>query len=413
MKTNSPDSIIPTWFPVRGQDIVLFLTLLCVICATAVIDKNHIYWNNPKSALLDNLREIAPLGLMAVGVTVVIIGGGIDLSVASTGTFATMVALSVMKFLAPDDFCVTDSVSPVVYIAGFLAAIFTGFSVGTLHAWMITSLQIPPFIATLGTLVGLRSFARALSKLITKTYNGSASSRFEINDPLFQFLFDNIYVSILVFLSVAFIVWFYMAKTVVGRHVYALGGNEAAARLSGIRTENIKWFMYCISSILASMGGFFYTVNSFAINTETLAAGKELNAIAAAVVGGCSLQGGLGTILGTVLGVFFLQAVVDSVAKIVKTDSATYEGLIVGVVVVLAVTIGQLRQHGFTGRQFFGGMLGWVTIPVLALFIALMTTVASGKGIVGIGLGCLSGVLFVVIKLLESRSPKASSPNAS
>ncbi len=102
-----------------------------------------------------------------------------------------------------------------------------------------------------------------------------------------------------------------LSRTVVGRHVYALGGNEEAARLSGIRTERVKWLAYCIGAITASIAGILYIGDQTAAVPLNLGQGYELNAIAAAVVGGCSLPGGVGTIWGTVLGVLFLQVVID------------------------------------------------------------------------------------------------------
>jgi ribose/xylose/arabinose/galactoside ABC-type transport system permease subunit len=389
--------------PFRGQDWALLLSIGVVLLCTALLDPNHVYYYKPSQSLWDNLRSIAPLGMMAVGVTVVIVGGGIDLSVASTATFSAMVAVTVMQLLAGDTFSDGDTQQPAwIIVAGCAAAILTGLMIGTAHAWMVTALQIPPFIATLGTLVGLRSFARALCNTLTKAYKGAPSSQFNIDDPFFSFLYDNVMVSLLVFLAFSAVVWFLMSRTITGRHVYALGGNEQAARLSGIRTQNVKWFMYCVSSALSAVAGIFYVAFATNINTETLAGGKELNAIAAAVVGGCSLQGGLGTILGAILGTLFLQAVVDAVYRIVKTDSATYEGLIVGIVVVLAVTLGQLRQSGGKQQELLGGWLGVCAIPVLSASAATLVgmTVSPASGAIA---GVTCAFLLVALKIVEIR----------
>jgi len=345
--------------------------------------------------------------MMAVGVTVVIIGGGIDLSVASTATFSAMAAVTVMQLLAGATFSDGDTVQPAwITAAGCGAAILTGLMIGTAHAWMVTALQIPPFIATLGTLVGLRSFARALCNTLTKAYKGAPSSQFNIDDPFFSFLYDNVLIAARwrrgFWVAVGLVVWFLMSRTITGRHVYALGGNEQATRLSGVRTQNVKWFMYCVSSMLSAVAGIFYVAFATNINTETLAGGKELNAIAAAVVGGCSLQGGLGTILGTILGTLFLQAVVDAVYRIVKTDSATYEGLIVGIVVVLAVTLGQLRQSSGKQQELLGGWLGICAIPVLSASAATLVgmTASPGSGAAA-GITCL--LLLIALKVVEMR----------
>ena len=161
--------------------------------------------------------------------------------------------------------------------------------------------------------------------------------------------------------------WLLLSRTVIGRHIYALGGNEQAARLSGIRTDRLKWLAYCLGTLTASIAGILYIGEQSVADPQTLGRGYELNAIAAAVVGGCSLQGGLGTIPGIFLGALFLRSVIDGVAKIIKTGADVYEGLIVGVLVVVAVAFNQLRQAGSRGKLFFPGALGIVMIGTLSL----------------------------------------------
>ena len=136
-----------------------------------------------------------------------------------------------------------------------------------------------------------------------------------------------------------------MNHTVIGRHLYAMGGNEQAARLSGIRTDRLKWLAYCIGAMTAALAGVLYTAEVGQADPFTEGSGYELNAIAASVVGGCSLQGGIGTIPGVMLGVLFLRVVIDSVAKLVGSGADDYEGIIVGFLVVLAVTFNELRQR--------------------------------------------------------------------
>src|SRR5205085_8003894 len=137
--------------------------------------------------------------------------------------------------------------------------------------------------------------------------------------------------------------------------------------LSGIKTERLKWLAYCIGAVLSSVAGILYTCDQAVADPQNLGIGYELNAIAAAVVGGCSLQGGIGTIPGTVLGVLFLRTVIDGIAKIIKTGADVYEGMIVGGVVVVAVALTQFREASKRGKRFFAGSLGIVTIFNLAL----------------------------------------------
>jgi hypothetical protein len=132
--------------------------------------------------------------------------------------------------------------------------------------------------------------------------------------------------------------------------------------------------------------------------------GYELNAIAAAVVGGCSLQGGIGTVPGIIFGVVFLRVVIDSVAKLIKSGSDIYEGMIVGIVVVIAVTFSQVRQIRASGRELFPGMLGIIAIPTLAgsIGVIMAMTTANVPYLKGLDVWIGLGVAFVVLLALTS-----------
>jgi len=159
---------------------------------------------------------------------------------------------------------------------------------------------------------------------------------------------------------------------VVGRHLYALGGNEQATRLSGIRTDRLKWLAYCIGSMTAAIAGILYTCYVGTSEPTRDGAGYELNAIAASVVGGCSLTGGAGSIAGIVLGSAFLKVVIDSVAKSFESRPDLVEGLVVGVLVVLAVAFNELRGRGLR-KQLFPGSLGVLNVLILTLLAGLIT----------------------------------------
>jgi ribose/xylose/arabinose/galactoside ABC-type transport system permease subunit len=304
-------------------------------------------------------------------------------------------------------------VGPWVAGAGVLAAIISGFLIGTLHAWLITSVRLPPFVATLATLVGLRSFARAYCGYITaRILRGSGNTEINVYDPYFKFMRDEVWIVFVpMFLVLAAFTFILLNYTVLGRHLYALGGNEQAARLSGIRTDAVKWFAYCFSAITASIAGVFYMADQSVASPVNQGVGYELNAIAAAVVGGCSLQGGIGTVPGVILGVVFLRVVIDSVAKLIKSGSDIYEGMIVGVVVVIAVTFSQLRELRASGGELFPGKQSFIAIPTLAGMVGLisaMTTanVAYLKGWdLAIGAGAALATLLVLsaVKLVEMR----------
>jgi ribose/xylose/arabinose/galactoside ABC-type transport system permease subunit len=196
-------------------------------------------------------------------------------------------------------------------------------------------------------------------------------------------------------------VWVFLSLTVTGRHLHALGGNEQAARLSGVRTDRLKWLAYSMAAVLSSIAGILYIGDQSVADPQTLGRGYELNAIAAAVVGGCSLQGGVGTIPGVVMGALFLRVIVDGVAKLIKTGADVYEGLIVGAVVVLAVALTQFRQAARRGAALFSGGLGVAAILGLVLFSGMLTWVlAESETVSGGQTGTVAGI--VVLALLSA-----------
>jgi ribose/xylose/arabinose/galactoside ABC-type transport system permease subunit len=148
-------------------------------------------------------------------------------------------------------------------------------------------------------------------------------------------------VSVPLFLVTALIIHIMMSRTVLGRHIYALGGNEAAARLSGLRPDRLKMVVYGLAGFLSALGGLLFTGRS-GQGQATMGVSYELFAITAAVVGGCSLTGGLGTIRGTVLGLILIQCVIKGTGQVVeRIDSTQVEGLVLGLVVILAVAFNQ------------------------------------------------------------------------
>jgi ribose/xylose/arabinose/galactoside ABC-type transport system permease subunit len=392
----------------RTSEWALLLSILVVIGSTAALDRSHAYVRFPGRVLNDNCRRLAPLGILALGATVVIIAGGIDLSLGSVAALSGTLCGSLMLALGGERFDTEEGVGPAVLAIAIGSSLLLGLMIGTLHTWMITALELPPFIVTLGSLVGLRSFARALCYYMTGRFRDSSSEDLPFSDPLFDVLKDDVWISMLLMILLAAATWLVLSRTVLGRHIYALGGNEQAARLSGIRTENVKWFAYSFSAVCASLAGVFYIAEAGA-KPSTQAGGYELTAIAAAVVGGCSLQGGIGTVQGTILGAIFLRAVVDAVARIIKTSSDIYEGLIVGIVVVLAVTFAQLRQFQRSGRQLFPGLLGLAAIPCLAVACGAVALITIGGG-AGTASGLAALAMLVIWKAAERRAARSPLP---
>ena len=386
----------------RSSEWALGLAILCAVVITTLIDANHSYWFRPLESIRDIARNTALLGIFALGATVVIIAGGIDLSAGSMIALSGTVCATTMLALAPAQMMGFKPVGPAVVAAATAASLLAGFIVGTLHAWLITSIRLPPFIATLATLVGLRRFARALCESSTATLTPTKNALINVSDPFFKTVRENVWIPVAVFLALAVVTWLILTRTVLGRHIQALGGNEQAARLAGIRTDNVKWFAYCYGAMTAALAGLFYVANESVAAPVNQGRGHELNAIAAAVVGGCSLAGGVGTVPGTVLGAIFLRVVIDAVSKIIKTGADVYEGLIVGIVVVIAVTFGQIGQMTRGGRLLLPGALGLCAIPTLAILCGAVVSMTAGRT-AGVASGAAAIALLAALRAWETR----------
>ncbi len=362
------------------KDWGLLVAIGMVIGLALLADPQRTYWVNPQESAVDIVRQVTMLGLFAMGSALVIIAGGIDLSSGSVIAFSGTICATLMLVLAPEamESPRDPQVSLAVMAAAIAGTIVVGFLVGSLHAWLITVVGLPPFVATLASLVGLRSLARAIIPQVTEAITGRASNQIQIFDSRFRYLANSVWIPFVVFVVLAIVLSFLLGRTVIGRHLYALGGNEEAARLSGIRTDRLKWLAYSISAMLSSVAGIFFIGEQSVADPQVLGMGYELNAIAAAVVGGCSLQGGVGTIPGTVLGCVFLRTVMDGIAKVIKRGADVYEGCIVGILVVLAVAMSQFRQTSGQRREMLPDALGWVMIPTLALLGGAISTFLIG-----------------------------------
>jgi ribose/xylose/arabinose/galactoside ABC-type transport system permease subunit len=397
--------------PFNHSESGLLLAIIVVVLLTTVVDSQHVYWHRPKDSLQDILRQTAMLGIFSLGSAIVIIAGGIDLSTGSMIAFSGTICATLMLLLQPESFDpkIATPLGTGTVVWGILGTLTVGLLVGSFHAWLITVINLPPFVATLATLVGLRSLARAMIENVTKqVYGGAGSTQIQIADAQFLKMTASVPLRVTVFLVVAALAWLLLSRTVTGRHLYAMGGNENAARLSGIRTDSLKWFAYCLSAVLSSIAGILFIGEQATADPQTLGQGYELFAIAAAVVGGCSLKGGVGTIPGTVLGALFLRTVIDGVAKMIKSNAEVYEGLIVGAVVVVAVAFNQFREAGRRGQRIFGGPLGLVTIINLTLLTGVLAAIfgqlmAMNPKTLGLVAGSIALVLILLVRFLEGR----------
>ncbi len=320
-----------TWWKgvFRLQETGLFLGVAAVLGVIYLSSARDSFYS-PYS-LQDMLHQIALFGVLSLGAAIVIIAGGIDLSVGSVVALSSVVAARLMRDWLPALWPGGSPPQPALVGVTLVITLSAGFLIGVFHAFLINQIRLPPFIATLATLAGLRSVARLIS----------LSQPIGITSALFVKLGNDTTVTVTIFTVLAIILSVIMGTTVLGRHLYALGGNEAAARLSGLRVPRLKVIAYGLSGLAAALGGILFA-GSTGQGDGNLGIGYELWAITAAVVGGCSLSGGAGSIRGTVLGLVLVQIVIKGTGQFKWGVSSTeVEGLVLGTVVVLAVAFNQ------------------------------------------------------------------------
>ena len=386
-------------------ELSLLSAVLAVVGLTILLDPSRAYLDKPVYNAQEILRQTSLLGILALGAAVVIIAGGIDLSAGSVIAFSGTVCASLIFWLAPmaGRAPKTDSLAGWILPVAFAGTLLVAFLIGSLHTWLITVVKLPPFVATLASLVGLRSLGRVLIQDVTNAITGTRNTKIYIADKFFRDLGQVWWIPLAVFILLSLGTGVFLGRTITGRHLYAMGGNETAARLSGIRTERLKWLAYCFSSMTAAIAGILFTSYVGAANPESMGQGYELNAIAAAVVGGCSLQGGIGTVSGVMLGALFLRTVIDSVAKTMKQNPDEFQGLIVGVLVVLAVALNEFRGQRGVRRQLLPGGLGavtWLNLTVLAGVIVSVSR-STNKLISGIVAAAVVGLLLAGLALWQ------------
>ncbi|MFY9983304.1 MAG: ABC transporter permease [Chthoniobacterales bacterium] len=281
--------------------------------------------------LFNILRQVSIYGLLAVGMTFVILTAGIDLSIGSLVAFAGLVAAAVSKGGLSNRFTVGAgevAASNPWYLAA-LAAIAVGVIGGWVQGFAITRLKVPPFVVTLGGMSAFRGGALLFAA-------GGPISGFE---PNFVWMgqgkiFDQIPVPVVIFLAFAILAHIVLRYTRYGRQVYAVGGNPEAARLSGLNVRAVTTSVYVIMGFFAGLGAF---VLSARLNSAEAVAGTgyELTVIASVVIGGTSLFGGLGTIFGTVIGTILIGVLLNGL--VLMDVSAYIQQIIIGIIIVLAV----------------------------------------------------------------------------
>lgn len=302
----------------REAGIALVLLAICAFLALST----------PYFLTIDNLaivaRQVSLIAIIAIGMTFVILLGGIDLSVGSVVALASVVVGYVMvNWQLP-------------LAVGILAGLLVGMLVGALNGLLTIKTRVPPFIITLG----MMGVARGAALVITKgsTISGLPEAYLVIG----QGYLLGVPIPVLIVLVLAVMAHIFLSRTTMGRHIYFIGSNEEAALLSGIQVDRIKVIIFTLCSTLAA---FEAAIETSRMSTAQPAAGigYELSAIGAVIIGGASLLGGSGTILGTILGAALLGILTNGL--ILLGVSAYWQQVFSGAIIVLAVTLDTWRRN--------------------------------------------------------------------
>jgi ribose transport system permease protein len=274
-------------------------------------------------------QQAAVNTVLAAGMTFVILTGGIDLSVGSILAVSAMAALIVSNSAG---------------MLGIPAALITGLIFGLINGGLIAAIKLPPFIVTLGSLTAVRGVARLLGN-DTTVFNPNLPFA-AIGNGGFSIPGTGFVISWLIVIALVVIVasWFILRRTVLGVHIYAVGGNADAARLSGIKVWQVLLFVYGASGLLSGLGGVMQSARLYAANGLQLGTSYELDAIAAVILGGTSFVGGVGSIVGTLIGALIIAVLANGL--ILTGVSDVWQFIIKGLVIIGAVALDRYRSSG-------------------------------------------------------------------
>jgi len=312
------------WLGHAFRQYGILIGFLCVIVAISILEPSFFTTHN----LTNVLRQTSIIGIMAVGMTFVILTAGIDLSVGSVLALTGIVCASLEQ-----------RGLPVVVVV--LLTLLLGALIGTINGIVITKGKVTPFVVTLG----MMRIARGSAHILLEELTGSQQpiSRF---GSAFRFLgtgeLFNVPVPIIVFGLSVLIAAAVLRHTTLGRYTYAVGGNEEAVKLSGINVDFYKASAYTICGLTAALGSVVLTARLDA--AEPIAgAGYELDVIAAVVIGGTSLMGGRGGVWGTLIGALLIGTINNGMNLLMI--SSYYQLVVKGIIIVAAVLLDRLREE--------------------------------------------------------------------
>ena len=304
----------------ENQNLGTIVALIILIVFVSVLNPAFLQVNN----LLNLMRQLIINGFIALGMTFVILTGGIDLSVGSTLALTSAIFAGLLQGGMPT-------------ILAILIALGLGLILGLVNGILITKGKLAPFIVTLATMTIFRG--------LTLVYMDGRPIAGPKDDFAFQFLgkgqFFGIPFQVILFIIAYLILWILLTKTSYGRKIYAVGGNEKASFISGIKIDKVKILVYVISALMAVLSGLVLTSR---LNSAQPTAGSayEMDAIAAVVLGGTSMTGGSGSLTGTLIGILIL-GVLNNGLNLLGVSSF-YQQIVKGVVILIAVLIYRKRN---------------------------------------------------------------------
>ncbi len=309
----------------RMREINVFSALVILIILMSISSPYFLSEAN----IFNVLRGMSTIGIMAIGQTMVIVTGGIDLSVGSVMAVSSMLTARLI------------TVNNESAFLGVLCGLLFGLLLGTISGLIITRFKINPFITTLGML----SIGRGLTYLLATGVKGSVASNIPMQNESIIYMgsgylgpvpFSVIILFILVVLATIF-----LKRTVPGRYIYAVGSNERSARLSGVPVNKVRVFVYAITGFFCALAGIIVT-GRLSTAATNIGIGNELDVIAAVVIGGASLQGGEGTVTGAIIGAT-IMAIVRNAFVLLHIPNH-FQTITIGVVIILAVGLDQLMK---------------------------------------------------------------------
>jgi ribose transport system permease protein len=309
--------------------LLAFGSLILLVAVFSIASPNFLQTNN----VIAILQATSVNGVLAIAATLVIISGGIDLSVGTLMTFCAVIAGVLLTFLG------------LPMVVGIPGALLAGLASGALTGVLITRLRIPPFIATLGMMLIYKGLSLAICSAKPIYFNDTPGFTDISTGSLIGAIIPALPIpnGVLILFLVAFGAAFVLQRTALGRYTFALGSNEEALRLSGVGIDRWKIAVYAVAGGICAIAGILLASR---INSAQPAIGQgyELDAIAAVVIGGTSLSGGRGTMLGTMIGALIISVVANGLR--ILSVPQEWQIVVTGSIIILAVYTDNLRRRG-------------------------------------------------------------------